>query len=96
MPILWEEPFGIVMAEAMACGTPILGLNRGAVPEVVENSVTGFVADHVDDLVFAVERLGDLDRIASRRRVETYYSDDAIIDAYEGLYFNRIGRERAS
>ena len=44
MPILWEEPFGIVMAEAMACGTPVLGLARGAVPEVVENAVTGFVA----------------------------------------------------
>ena len=53
MPILWDEPFGIVMAEAMACGTPIIGLRRGAVPEVVEDGVTGFVADDVDGLVAA-------------------------------------------
>ena len=54
MPILWEEPFGIVMAEAMACGTPVIGFSRGAVPEVVEHGVTGFVADDIDGLVAAV------------------------------------------
>ena len=51
MPILWEEPFGIVMAEAMACGTPVIGFRRGAVPEVVDHGVTGFVVDHVDEMV---------------------------------------------
>lgn len=86
MPILWEEPFGIVMAEAMACGTPVIGLGRGAVPEVVEDGVSGFVADTVDGLVSAVGRIGTLDRIAARRRVETCYSDDAVTDGYLEIY----------
>lgn len=91
MPILWEEPFGIVMAEAMACGTPVLGLRRGAVPEVVEDGVTGLVRDSLDDLVRAVEGLPALDRHACRKRVEQLYSDKAVVDAYEALYRQRVG-----
>jgi glycosyltransferase involved in cell wall biosynthesis len=86
MPILWEEPFGIVMAEAMACGTPVLGLRRGAVPEVVIDGVTGFVRDDVDELVAAVGRIGELDRQASRERAERLFSDHAIVEAYLDLY----------
>ncbi len=66
MPILWSEPFGIVMAEAMACGTPVLGFKRGAVPEVVEEGVTGFVREDTDGVVEAVSRIG-LGRDRSRR-----------------------------
>ncbi|MDP3620179.1 MAG: glycosyltransferase family 4 protein [Ramlibacter sp.] len=86
MPILWEEPFGIVMAEALACGTPVLGLRRGAVPEVVEHGVSGFVADDMDDLVSAVRMLPTLDRRACRARAQELFSDDAIVTAYESLY----------
>ena len=75
MPILWDEPFGIVMAEAMACGTPVLGFARGAVPEVVEHGVTGFVANDIDGLVAAVGQLGEIDRAACRARVEWLFSD---------------------
>jgi glycosyltransferase involved in cell wall biosynthesis len=88
MPILWDEPFGIVMAEAMACGTPVLGLRRGAVPEVVEHAVTGFVADTVDELVTFVDRLGELDRAAARTRVERFYSDEAVTEGYLKVYAN--------
>lgn len=91
MPILWEEPFGIVMAEALACGTPVLGLRRGAVPEVVEDGVTGFVCDDVDGLVAAVGRIGVLDRRASRQRAERLFSDHAVVDAYLGVYRRLIG-----
>ena len=90
MPILWEEPFGIVMAEAMACGTPVLGLRRGAVPEVVVDGITGFVADSIDGLVHAAGRLGSLDRLACRARVEALYSDVAIIAAFEQLYMESL------
>lgn len=96
MPIVWEEPFGIVMAEALACGTPILGLRRGAVPEVVEDGFTGFVRDGLDDLVRAVEGLPMLDRRACRERVERLYSDKAVADAYEALYRERIKNRRAA
>ena len=95
MPILWEEPFGIVMAEAMACGTPVLGLRRGAVPEVVKDGETGFVVDDLEGLVRTVARLRTLNRRASRARVEELYSDDAIVNAYEALYLERIA-ERTS
>jgi glycosyltransferase involved in cell wall biosynthesis len=86
MPVLWQEPFGIVMAEAMACGTPVLGLDCGAVAEVVDDGVSGFVRLNVDELVEAVGRVGEIDRAACRARVETHYSDHAVIDAYLELY----------
>jgi len=86
MPILWEEPFGIVMAEAMACGTPVLGFARGAVPEVVEHGVSGFVVDTLDELVAAVGQLGDLNRSAARQRVQQHYSGAAIADGYLDVY----------
>jgi glycosyltransferase involved in cell wall biosynthesis len=92
MPILWDEPFGIVMAEAMACGTPVLGLNRGAVPEVVENGVTGFVHDSIDDLVDAVGQLSRIDRAACRARAKRLYSQDAVVDRYISVYEERVKR----
>ncbi|MBY0227559.1 MAG: glycosyltransferase [Hyphomicrobium sp.] len=94
MPVLWEEPFGIVMAEAMACGTPVLGFRRGAVPEVIEDGVTGIVADDVDGLASAVNRVAGLDRVACRARAERLYSDTAIVTAYEALYSNAIAARR--
>jgi glycosyltransferase involved in cell wall biosynthesis len=86
MPILWEEPFGIVMAEALACGTPVIGLNRGAVPEVVEDGVTGFVRDHIADLVAVINRIGSLSRAVCRARLEQHYSADAVVNQYEAIY----------
>jgi glycosyltransferase involved in cell wall biosynthesis len=86
MPVLWEEPFGIVMAEALACGTPVIGLARGAVPEVVESGVTGFVCGNADAMVEAVGRLHALDRGACRRAAEERFSRPALVAAYEDLY----------
>ena len=86
MPILWEEPFGIVMAEAMACGTPVLGFARGAVPEVVEHGITGFVVETVEQLVESVGRIEQLERLACRQRVELHYSESAITEAYLRVY----------
>jgi len=86
MPILWEEPFGIVMAEALACGTPVLGFRRGAVPEVVIEGQTGFVCNDVDEMVTAVGRVSELNREACRRDAEERFSQTALVDAYERLY----------
>lgn len=86
MPIEWEEPFGIVMAEAMACGTPVIGARRGSVPEVVIEGETGFVCDTVDDMVRAVRRIDELSRRACRDRCEQHFSARAVVDAYETLY----------
>ena len=92
MPILWEEPFGIVMVEAMACGTPVLGFDRGSVPEVIDDGVTGFVRGDLDGLVEAVTLIGGLDRLACRDRVERLYSDKMIVESYLDLYRKEIGR----
>lgn len=92
MPIVWEEPFGIVMAEAMACGTPVIGTRRGAVPEVVLDGVTGFVGGSVDDLVGSIARLQTIDRAACRARVERLYSDHAVVKGYLRLYEQMVAR----
>ena len=86
MPILWEEPFGIVMAEALACGTPVVGLCRGAVPEVVVDGVTGFVCDDINGLVEAVRKIGTISRAACRRACEARYGAEAVVGGYVKLY----------
>jgi len=94
MPILWDEPFGIVMAEAMACGTPVLGLKRGAVPEVVEDGVTGFVRDDAETLSDLVGKLGALNRFSCRDRVAELYSADAVVSGYLNAYRSTIRRQQ--
>lgn len=96
MPILWDEPFGIVMAEAMACGTPVLGLRRGAVPEVVEHGVTGFVVDQMDELAACISKVGDLQRSACRDRVERLYSAQAVADGYLAIYSTLLASRSAA
>lgn len=86
MPIHWEEPFGIVMAEALACGTPVIGYRRGSVPEVVRDGVTGFVCDGPDQAVAAVARLGTLDRATVREDCEARFGHDVIVETYLALY----------
>lgn len=91
MPLLWEEPFGIVMAEALACGTPVIGLRRGSLPEIVEDAVNGFVCNSVEEMVSAVERLPNISRRKCRILAEEKFSDRVIVDAYERLYWTLTG-----
>jgi glycosyltransferase involved in cell wall biosynthesis len=86
MPIEWDEPFGIVMAEALACGTPVIGYSRGSVPEVVRHGVTGFAVHDLAEAVAAVGRLDRLSRSDARTDCESRFSDVAIVGAYEALY----------
>ncbi len=85
MPIEWEEPFGIVMAEALACGTPVIAFDRGSVPEVVLDGINGFRCQGVDDAVAAVAKLGQIDRGAVRSDCEKRFSSDFITSEYESL-----------
>ena len=94
-PIRWPEPFGLVMVEALACGTPVLALREGSVPEVVNDGVTGFVRDTEDELVDAVERIAELDRARCRAEVEQRFSPAAMTDAYERVY-ERVIQAHAS
>jgi glycosyltransferase involved in cell wall biosynthesis len=92
MPVEWEEPFGIVMAEALACGTPVIGFARGSVPEVVRDGVNGYLCSTVDEAVVMVDRLRWIDRAVVRADFEARFSDHAILDAYERLYRDAVVR----
>jgi glycosyltransferase involved in cell wall biosynthesis len=92
MPIEWDEPFGIVMAEAVACGTPVIGFPRGSVPEVVRDGVNGFLCGTVDQAAAAVARVRGLDRAAVRRDCEARFGHEAIVAQYEQLYLELLGR----
>ena len=92
MPILWDEPFGLVMAEALACGAPVLGLRRGAVPEVIDDGVTGFVRDTLEELVAAAAALPTISRVACRAAVEARYSETVVVDGYEAVYRRAAAR----
>jgi glycosyltransferase involved in cell wall biosynthesis len=91
MPVGWDEPFGIVMAEACACGTPVIGFGRGSIPEVVRNDVNGFVVGSVAEAVTAVSRLREIDRAGVRRDCVERFSCDAVVGAYERLYAETLG-----
>jgi glycosyltransferase involved in cell wall biosynthesis len=85
-PIRWPEPFGLVMIEALACGTPVLTLRSGAAPEIVDHGITGFVCDSDAELVSAIDQIGRLDRAACRRAVEARFSAARMVSDHLKLY----------
>ncbi len=93
-PIQWEEPFGMVMAEAMASGTPVVATRRGSVPEVVANGVTGWIVDEVEQLPAAIARAEDLDPADCRARAERCFDLPVMAAGYERVYRELIA-ERA-
>ena len=86
MPIDWPEPFGLVMIEAMACGTPVIAYPAGSVPEVVEDGVTGFIVRNEAEAVAAVRRIDRLDRARIRRRFEERFTARRMAEDYVELY----------
>jgi glycosyltransferase involved in cell wall biosynthesis len=86
LPIDWPEPFGLVMIEAMACGTPVIAFNRGSVPEIVEHGVTGFIVEDESQAVAAVGKLGRLSRAAIRQRFERRFTARRMAEDYVALY----------
>lgn len=95
LPIRWDEPFGLVAIESMACGTPPVGIRRGALPEIIVDGVTGFLVDDPADLDNAVDRAADLDAAACRQRVEEHFTADRMVDAYVALYEDYLMRSWA-
>jgi glycosyltransferase involved in cell wall biosynthesis len=86
VPIDWPEPFGLVMIEAMACGTPVIAFNRGSAPEVIEDGLTGFVVEDINGAIGAVDRLGHLSREKIRRRFEERFTARRMALDYLSVY----------
>ena len=94
MPIEWPEPFGLVMIEAMSCGTPVIAFNRGSVPEVVEDGLTGFIVEDEAAAIAAVRRLDRLDRAAVRARFEQRFTARRMAEDYLATYISLAADER--
>jgi glycosyltransferase involved in cell wall biosynthesis len=95
-PIDWPEPFGIVMIEAMACGTPVIAFRRGSAPEVIDEGVSGFLVDDVDGAVAAVHRLGEFDRAKVRECFERRFTIERVAHDYVNIYRNLPGVQAAA
>jgi glycosyltransferase involved in cell wall biosynthesis len=94
-PIEWSEPFGLVMIEALACGTPVIAWRRGSVPEVLEDGVTGYIVDDLDEAVRAVQRVGRLSRAACRRAFEQRFDARRMALDYVDVYRRVVRSGRA-
>jgi glycosyltransferase involved in cell wall biosynthesis len=95
-PIDWPEPFGLVMIEAMAAGTPVIAWRRGSVPEIIDDGVTGFVVENVEQAVSAIERVRTLDRCAVRQRFEARFTSEQMAAHYAELYQRLLARTSPS
>jgi glycosyltransferase involved in cell wall biosynthesis len=85
-PIDWPEPFGLVMIEALACGVPVIAYQHGSVPEVIEDGVTGFLVNSIDEAVQRVDDVKNLDRAAIRRTFERRFSSERMASNYVAIY----------
>lgn len=95
-PINWREPFGLVMIEAMACGTPVIAYPLGSVPEVVQERVTGFIVPDLEFAVKAVKRLGEIDRRKCRRYFEQHFNAARMAQDYLNIYQRLVRRDSSS
>ncbi|MDB5014376.1 MAG: glycosyltransferase family 4 protein [Daejeonella sp.] len=93
MPIEWDEPFGIVMVEAMACGTPVIALSRGAIPEIIKHGVTGFICNSIEQCIEVLSQVYSLDRSVIRQDALTRFSSKVIAHNYLQLYKTVVNRK---
>jgi glycosyltransferase involved in cell wall biosynthesis len=89
--INFDEPFGLSVVEALACGTPVIACNRGSMPELIDDGVTGFLVNNVDEAVNAISRVGEIDRAVCRAAVSERFTVDRMADRYLDLYRSLLG-----
>jgi glycosyltransferase involved in cell wall biosynthesis len=90
LPVEWDEPFPVVLPEALLCGTPVIGFRRGGIPEGIDHGRTGFICDTKEEMAAAVTRLAEIDRANCRMEATRRFSDEAIVSAYETEYRNLL------
>jgi glycosyltransferase involved in cell wall biosynthesis len=89
--ITWEEPFGLVMPESMACGTPVIAMSKGAAPELILHGKTGFLCHTLEDCITALDRIPTIDRQDCRTHVEQNFSATRMVNGYESVYQQLLG-----
>lgn len=91
-PIQWEEPFGLTSIEAMACGTPVIAISRGSMPEIIKHEKTGYLVGSVGEMIEAVRKVNKIDRRACREHTKAHFSLKQMIDNYERAYFDALSK----
>lgn len=91
-PIEWEEPFGLVPVEAMACGTPVIAFNRGAMGEIIQNGKTGFLVENKKEMIKAIGKIDEIDRKDCRKWVKENFSIKKMVDSYEKIYYSLLDK----
>jgi glycosyltransferase involved in cell wall biosynthesis len=89
--INFDEPFGLSVVEALACGTPVIACNRGSMAELIDDGVTGFLVESLDAAVAAIDRIGEIDRAACRAAISARFTIDIMADRYLDLYRSILG-----
>jgi len=92
-PINWREPFGLVLIEAMACGSPVISLSNGSAPELIKHGETGLLVEDADEMIEAVRQIKSIDRNRCRKHVEENFSVARMADGYEQAYQKALGKE---
>jgi glycosyltransferase involved in cell wall biosynthesis len=93
-PYDWPEPFGLVLIEALACGTPVLAYRRGSIPEIIEDNVSGFICEGIDSMAMAVRRVSELDRRRCRRSFEQRFTVSRMARDYLRVYQQLLANTR--
>jgi glycosyltransferase involved in cell wall biosynthesis len=89
-PITWPEPFGLTLIEAMACGCPVVAMNKGSIPEIIQHGVTGFAVGSVDEMVEAVRSISTIDRTVCRDYARSNFNAERMADGYEAIYHKAV------
>lgn len=92
MPVQWDEPFGMVMIEAMSCGTPVIAFKRGSIPEVVQEEKSGFIVENTQDMAEAIKNIDKISRVECRKRAERFFSIEKMVNGYIKIY-QRVTKE---
>ncbi|MBD2501508.1 glycosyltransferase [Anabaena azotica] len=93
VPIQWDEPFGIVFAEALACGTPVISCPRGALPEIVRQGIDGYLVNNLQETCTAIEKISQINRYNCRQRIEQCFCADVVVNKYEQMYLSLLSSE---
>lgn len=93
-PITWKEPFGLTMIEAMACGSPVVGMNKGSVPEIIKDGISGFVVNDTDEMIEAVSRIKTIDRAQCRTYALENFGAVNMADGYERVYREILSKSK--